>query len=327
MWQAMQSSVRAMRFLMTRQARRAVLDQRLPAMRIVACEARQLRVALAKAAALLESIRMMVDLEAILRIDVERRRVVGEQLAGAEGIDVAAEAAHAEERDRGLQVALVADVHHPPRVELRRIHDRRLRLRHVARERDRRVARARPVAALAADALRQLARKRLRAPIRLIRLRHIGIGVVAEHALVPHAARHAVVIGTVIAGRHAPRANLRIPGDRQLIQLAAGRRVEIGARTMARAEDPVDHLLEHVDRLLVRVELIAAKHDRVAAAAHFEILLRLRVKVRRRVEVFDQVRRARPRERLRHADVAIRRRELAMAVRAQTVIDIPGRQM
>src|ERR1044071_5400674 len=72
--------------------------------------------------------------------------------------------------------------------------------------------------------------------------------------------------------------------------------------------------------------MITAKPDVIAALAHFEILIRPPVKVRRSVEVLDHVRRARTRERLRHPDMRVRRGQLAMTLRTETVSDIAGRQ-
>src|SRR4029077_17545134 len=70
------------------------------AMRIVATEAGELAAALAEAAALLEAVRGVVDLEAVgagdLRIDdVDRHEVVAQRLTGTIRVDVAAEAADA----------------------------------------------------------------------------------------------------------------------------------------------------------------------------------------------------------------------------------------
>src|SRR5436190_21273149 len=72
----------AMRFLVARQTCRAVLLAREAAMRVVARETGQLARALAKAAALFEPIRMMIDLESVFLSDIDRRRVMREQLSG-----------------------------------------------------------------------------------------------------------------------------------------------------------------------------------------------------------------------------------------------------
>jgi hypothetical protein len=102
------------------------------------------------------------------------------------------------------------------------------------RRRDRaHVRRARAVATLATDALRQVGGERLRAPIRLVVGGNLGIGVVAEEALVADAARHAFMVGAVVAGRHAPALRLRIPGEGQLIELAVGQAVDVRPGVMA----------------------------------------------------------------------------------------------
>src|SRR5207244_6967188 len=103
---------------------------------------------------------------------------------------------------------------------------------------------ARPVASLAADPLGQRARDALVAPVAVARvLRQRGIGVVAEEAFVPRAAEDAFVVAAVVARRHPPLLRLRVPRERKLIELAVRHLVEVGARVVARAEDPVDRLL------------------------------------------------------------------------------------
>src|SRR4051812_15404052 len=106
-------------------------------------------------------------------------------------------------------MTLIADVVAPLRREADRIDDRHPRIA--------RMRRSRAVTTLASGPLGQRLRKRLRAPEAVAALRHLGIAVVAEHALMPHAPRHAVVIRAVVSGRHPPRARLAVPGDRQLI--------------------------------------------------------------------------------------------------------------
>src|SRR5205085_1633053 len=96
----------------------------------------------------------------------------------------------------------------------------------------------------AADALRELRGECLIAPVVEADGREGRVCVVAEEAFMPRAAQHALVIGAVVAGRHPPLLRLRVPRERQLIELAIRRLVEIGAGVVPRAEDPVDRLLE-----------------------------------------------------------------------------------
>src|SRR5262249_50487407 len=141
-----------------------------PTMRVVAVEAEELRPALAEAAALLETVRRVVDLEALaLRHvgidDVELQLVLSERFAGTKRVDVAAEAANRRQRDRRLHVAFVADAVAALRFEFSRHDDRRTHGRVVrAGERAPHVLRARAVAALASQAFGQRRRKHLRPP-------------------------------------------------------------------------------------------------------------------------------------------------------------------
>src|SRR3954452_18603214 len=181
---------------------RGELLRRRTAMRIVAGQAIEPALALAEAAALLHPIAVHADLEALLRRDVGDPFVIRQRLARLERIDVAPELARALHRDCRQHVTLKTDVVALPRRQSDRIDDRRLRIAHMRR--------ARTVTTLASGPRGQLLRKRLRAPEAVAARGHVGIRVVAEHALVPHAAQHAVVIGTVVAGRHTPRANLAV---------------------------------------------------------------------------------------------------------------------
>ncbi|MDP9193949.1 MAG: hypothetical protein M3P06_19825 [Acidobacteriota bacterium] len=95
---------------------------------------------------------------------------------------------------------------------------------------------------------------------------------------------------------------------------------------MTGPEDPINGLLEEMDRRTVGGKLIAAEHEHVAAASDFEILTRALVKKRRRVEVLDVGCGPRLVERLRHPNVLERRGAIGVAVAAQRVIDVAGRR-
>jgi hypothetical protein len=92
---------------------------------------------------------------------------------------------------------------------------------------------------------------------------------------------------------------------------------------MPRAEDPVDLLLEDMDRRAIRRDLPAANAMVVAAPPHLEILPRAFVKKRRRVEVLDEHTRARPVERLRHPNLSIRLGAIFVATRARSIVAYP----
>ena len=101
--------------------------------------------------------------------------------------------------------------------------------------------------------------------------RDVGIGVVAEHALATHPPQEAEVVGAVEARRHAPALILGVPGDGKLVELPPGGAEEIGARGVAGAQDPVDLLLDDVDRLAVGGELVALHHQAAVAADHLVV--------------------------------------------------------
>ena len=181
---------------------------------------------------------------------------------------------------------------------------------------------ARPVTALAADALGQLCRERLRAPIRQGLTAGTRIGVVAEHALVPDAPGHAFVVGAVVAGGHPPFAGGRVPRERQLVKISGRNPIDVAACVIARADNPVDDLLEDVNRSAVGRKLIAPEQDVGAAASHLEVLLRRRVKERRRVEILDSAGPARPNERPGHSHVLIGPRAIRVTVAADGVVHV-----
>ena len=187
------------------------------------------------------------------------------------------------------------------------------------------VLRARPVTALAADPLRPasyLLREDLWRAIGIGARRHVGIRRVAEEALAPHPPQHPVVVGPVEAGGHAPAPLLRVPGERQLVELAGGGAIEVGPGMVARAEDPVHVALEEVDRPPLAVELPAAEDEPLAAADDLQVLSRRLVDERRGREVLDVVLAPRPAERPRHPLLAISGGEPRMAERAGRLIDI-----
>src|SRR5438067_7671779 len=95
------------------------INVRCFAMWIMTIQAGELAFALAEAAALLEAIWMMVDLEAVgagdLGVDdVDGHEVVVQRLARTIRIDIAPEAADAGDGHGRLHVALIADVVAPP---------------------------------------------------------------------------------------------------------------------------------------------------------------------------------------------------------------------
>src|SRR5260370_14661200 len=145
-------------------------------------------------------------------------------------------------------MALVADLVAAFRGEVSGIDDRRRGPVAPAREHVSRMARSRSVAALAAGPFGQLPRQGLGAPIAVVARGELRVAIVAEHALMPDAAHHAIVIGSIEAWGHPPRPGLAVPRDRELIELSLGRLIEVDARVMPRAEDPVDRLLEAIDR-------------------------------------------------------------------------------
>ena len=93
---------------------------------------------------------------------------------------------------------------------------------------------------------------------------------------------------------------------------------------MAGAEDPVDGLLEDVDRTAGVVELPPFENEPAVAPAQLHHIARARVAQRQLGEVLDRVVRPRPVERLRHRDLFVGTGDRGMARRALFVVDVTG---
>jgi len=310
-----------------------LLGRRELPVRIVAGEAGEGAAARAEAAALAEPVGVMVDLEALARrppllVDVDLDEVIGERLAGAEGEVAAAEPPQAGDRDGRLEVAGHAHLVALLRRQPAGVPDARADLLGDAHAAHRvpDVLGGRAVAALAADPLRQAARERLDRAVGIGARRQVGIVGVAEDALAPHAAGDALVVRAVEAGGHAPAPRLGVPGEGELVDLAAGRLVEVGPRAAAGAEDPVDGDLESVDGPARAVGLPALEEQSIAPAGEAHRLPGGLMDERRRRQVLALAARPRPAERPRHPALGVGRREIAVAERARPLVRIPRRR-
>jgi hypothetical protein len=172
---------------------RGLLRLRNAPVRIMAGEAGELPGALLEAPALLEAVRMMVDLETLgarlaLFLDVDLDQIVRDRLARTVREVAAAEAAEARQGHGRLQMAPLAHLVPPRGRQPAGIEDARLDLppRADPAERLPDVLRPRPMAALAADPLGHLRRKDLRRTVGVGPGRHVRIRRVAEDALAPH---------------------------------------------------------------------------------------------------------------------------------------------
>lgn len=189
-------------------------------MGIVAGQAAQCAVTLLETAALLQSVRMMIDFKPIVGWPIAIHNVqwddeIRKWLTRHERIVVAAEAADAKQRYRGLQMALVTDIVAKVGLQLGGVHDVGFGRRPGRVELD--VIGARTVAALAPDSVWQAVRKRLRRPIGVGLPRDFRIGVMAKEAFAANATSDTFVVWPVISGRHAPSLLFGIPGNRYLI--------------------------------------------------------------------------------------------------------------
>ncbi len=217
----------ARRFLVASQAGLPVVGHLLGrlhlAVRVVAGKAGKRAGAAAEAGALLEPVGMVVDLETFAALlphllGVDRHQVVGELFARPEAVILAAEAAHPDQADRRLQMALVTNLAPPLGSEPRRVDDAfgDLRRPRFATGHQLDVRGPGAVATLAADTLRQLGREGRQGGKTGFRPLFLRVGVVAEQAFAAHPPRNLHVVGAVVAGRHRPGLLLRIPGERQL---------------------------------------------------------------------------------------------------------------
>ncbi len=219
------------------------LRSRQAPVRIVAGPAVELPGARHEAAALPQPVGVMVDLEPLLPAaspapvvgQIGVHQVSGERLARAVRVLPAAEAAHPGEGDRGLQMALVADVVAERTAEPGRVDDGSAdRLPRLGPPRGAaHVLAARPVAALAAEALGEPLRVDLGRSIGVAPGRDLGVAVVAEHALPAHPPEHSLVVRPVVPRGHPPAPLLGIPGDGELVEFALRRPIEIGAGVVA----------------------------------------------------------------------------------------------
>src|SRR5258708_1407692 len=229
--------------------------------------------------ALTEPIGVVIDLEALLArasglVDVDMEHVVAEGLPRPEGVVAAIETSHADHGYRGQEMTLKADGVAQCGRQPRRVDDGGPRLGVASAALHRLdVLRRRAVAALAARPLRKCNREHLRHPVSVTPLAHLGICVVAEEAFATNGTRDAVVVGPVVSRRHRPGALLRVPGDGELIQLAARRAVEVDPGTMARSDDPVDLLLDGIDAPAGVVHLVASKGQFPALPGHLVVTL------------------------------------------------------
>src|ERR1700761_5450144 len=161
-----------------------------------------------------------------------------------------------------FQVALFADLHLAIAAETRGIEDGGANL--VERGLpfgSANVCRAWTVTALALNAQRQSVVDRLRGKISMQRRRNLGIGVVAEHALIrDDAARHRS--GIIEARIHAELAAIfRIPRHRQLDERAVLFTVQIGAGVIAGPHYVVDRELLDIVVTTVKALLPAALEE------------------------------------------------------------------
>ncbi len=164
---------------------------------------------------------------------------------------------------------------------------------------------ARAVAALATDALGQPLRVDVRLRVFIAAERHVWIGVVAEHAFPSHLPCNPMVTRQLEARGHGPRFGLRVPRERQLIELADLGLIEVGPRMFARTEDPVHLDLEEVDLDPLLVQLVASEEIASIVKPHLVVSLQRLVVDGSAVEVLDQLFARRAKERLRHGHVLI----------------------
>lgn len=232
--------------LVTLQAGGAVVGRALLfgnlAVRVVTGEAAHLSRAALEAGALLETVGLMVDLEAVAAVaislyDVHLHQVVGERLPGTEGVGGASEMAPARDRYGGLHVALVADVVAQPGLEAARVDDDGEELLEIdgLAQRGARVLRPGSVAALAAQPLGELFGVDVGPPHtrrfrRALRDRRCG-----RTAFATDLPRQPEMLRAVEARRHAPALSLAVPGDGQLVELALRGAVEVGPGVVAGA--------------------------------------------------------------------------------------------
>src|ERR1017187_6124640 len=103
-------------------------------------------------------------------------------------------------------------------------------------------------------------------------IRNPGIGVVAEHALVPDQARSPRKIRPVVTRVHSPGTALfGVPSKRQLLQGVPVRQVKKGSRMIARTDDEIHLLLVDVGFLAIESDLPAALIILTAALDHGKV--------------------------------------------------------
>ncbi len=178
------------------------------------------------------------------------------------------------------------------------------------------------VAALAADPLGERSGEDLGRGVGVAPGRQVGVGGVAEDAFPSDAPEHPFMLGPVEAGGHAPAPGLAVPGERELVELAAGRAVEVGPGVVSRSQDPVHILFELVDRTALGIRLPAAEDEPALRAADLHVLSRGRVEEGRRGEVLDVDLRTWPAEGAGHPLLLIGLRERRVAELAGALVDV-----
>ena len=182
---------------------------------------------------------------------VEVDRVVRQRLAGPVGEVPAAVAMHDVWQGSAGRLQMALEAHLPLSLDLkaRGVGDRRCHGIGVGlgTSRGLDVRRSRTVATLAVDAVRDLAGEDGPPARPVASGGHIGVPVVAEHAVVGDHPLEAVMVRPVVPRAHSPdSAVLRVPSQRKLNQLSGRGHVYEASRMVARAHHEVDLLLKYV---------------------------------------------------------------------------------